>query len=229
VTRTFLAIHSYPGANDTVARHWRYFLRQKAQKIYGIGTEGGGCEWPGGNHTEIGKNSYIDGPVLPMRMLDTIDFFLPLDWDILIIAEYDTVIFNRIEVEWMNRCLAGHLAGGKTWESKAEHFYHNPWLFDHGVAEDFVRTGREAIADGICGKKTENAYATPEGSPDVFFGYMAEYLGLDVQDDLWTQYSQNDLKDHARLVGAREAFLNNVDVIHGIKTKDELDYITQPR
>jgi len=228
--KTLLAIHSWPGANEIVARHWPYFLKQGADEIWGIGTNDNGCKWPEGIQWQnVGRNSYIDGSHLPQRMLDTLTQMLSLDlWNTLILTEYDTVFFNRIPVENLKHCLAGHYAGGPTWGSKANCFYHNPWVFDRNIVMDFVVEGHDAIKEGICPDRHRGQPPAAECSPDVFFAYIAQRLGYTVQDDLWREYSRNDLKDPERLEGARKAYQDGVDIIHGIKTQDELNYITQP-
>lgn len=222
-----LAIMSYPGGNETLQRHLPYFRRQAPEWIYVISTDNDTQEKPPETFAKrlIMRDSYIDGDHLPLRMIETINDLLLAPWNILILAEYDTVFFNRIRVEAMEHAVAGHRAGGKTWGSKAEAFYHNPWIFHREAAIKFVAEGREAIKEGICGKKGPDAYGTAEASPDVFFGYVCEKLGLPVQDNLWTQYSQNSFDIPGRLEEAREAVRNGIDVVHGIKTQAELNFI----
>ena len=183
--KTLLAVHSYPGANDTIERHWPYFLRQRANFLFGVGTEDGTCRFPkGAASVKIGNDSYINGAVLPKRMLNTLAEFLDLNWDVMILAEYDTVFFQRINVEQMIKPFAGHYAGGRTWQSKASCFYHNPWVFSRSCVDGFIREGWKAIADGVCGEKTSYHLSDPEGSPDVFFAYVIEQLGCEVEVDL---------------------------------------------
>jgi hypothetical protein len=145
-------------------------------------------------------------------------------WDHLMIVEYDTVIFHRIQVEKMTGLLAAHYAGGPTWGSKAKGFYHNPWVFRRIAAYDFVFQGRSAVEKGVCGERGPSSYGNPEASPDVFFAYVAEQMFCDVQSDLWSEFSRNDLKD-GRLALAQQAYRDGVDVIHGIKTEEELHAI----
>lgn len=223
-----LCIHSYPGGNSAVERHWDYFMHAGADLVLGIATFDGICRFPEtvDEVAQIGCSSYINGPHLPQRLIDTLSYVLEkYDPNFILVAEYDTVIFRRIELENLEKELASHLAGGRTWESKATAFYHNPWLFSRAAAEKFIPAGRAAIDEGICGHITPVAYGTPEASPDVFFGYIAERLELDVQTDLWTEFSRNDLFQRGNLELAREAYLEGVDVIHGIKTQQELEYI----
>lgn len=223
-----LCIHSFPDGNAAVERHWPYFMHAGADLVLGIATIEGLCRFPEtvDKVVKIGCNSYINGPHLPQRLIDTLSYVLDnVGGNYIMVAEYDTVIFKPIKLENMEKELAGHLAGGRTWESKATAFYHNPWLFSRAAAEQFISAGQAAINEGICGHITPVAYGTPEASPDVFFAYIAERLGLEVQTDLWSEFSRNDLYHRANLELAREAYRNGVDVIHGIKHQHELEYI----
>lgn len=224
---TLLGIFSYPGANEAVARHYEYFLRQEADWIYGIGTTDGLCQWPQGvvREIDIGENRYIDGPHLPSRMLDAIETFLLMPWDALILAEYDTVFFRPINLVHL-WTVAAHHAGSQVWGSKAKGFYHNPWIFTRSAAIAFTEAGREAIANGICPSRAPGEAPLPECSPDVFFGYICESLQLPIQTDLWTEYSRNGLSAYPEhLEEARTAYQDGVQIIHGIKAAAELEYI----
>lgn len=223
-----LSILSYPGANDAVSRHWPYFLRQEAEWIYGIGTTDGGCEWPAGINgiRNIGENKYISGRHLPTRMLDTIQELLLLPWEILAIVEYDTVIFNRIRVEALEHAVAAHYAGGPTWGSKAKSgFHHNPHIMHREAAIKFLAEGRKAVEEGICDRERGQP-DPPEASPDVFFTLICERINQPIQSGLWREYSRNSLDLAPHLNEAKEAYRLGCDVIHGIKTLKELEYIT---
>lgn len=223
-----LCIHSFPSGNAALERHWPYFMHAGADLVVGVATIEGACHFPMGADevVKIGCNSYINGPHLPRRLIDTLSYVLEnIECNFIMVAEYDTVFFHPIELENMEKELAGHLAGGKTWDSKANAFYHNPWLFSRKAAEQFAVKGLEAICEGVCGQLSPVAYGTPEASPDVFFGYVAEQLGLEVQTDLWTEFSRNDLYERSNLELARERYKEGIDVIHGIKTQQELEYI----
>lgn len=224
--KTLMAILSCSSCSPTLIRHWPYFLRQRADH-YRIITTTSSCDIPDNVlPIIIGEDRYIDGPHLPNRVLNTIDSMLglALDWDVLILCEYDCLFFTSIKAEGVGT-LAGHRAGGKTWGSKAEGYYHNPWVFRKDTAAAFLTAGRQAIRDGICPERGSGQPSTPECSPDVFFGYVAEALGLTVQSDLWRQYSRNSFDIPGHLEEAREAYRNGVDVIHGIKTQEQLDFL----
>lgn len=219
-------IHSYPGANDAFARHIPYY-RNAGGDVIGVETNDQLCRFPPYcGVVQIGKNSYIDGPVLPQRLLDTIRYALEYHNDEhILISEYDTLFFSRIRVEAMETGIASHKAGGATWGSKASAFFHNPWLFARESAQKFLRAGEAAIAQGICPPRESGLPSTPECSPDVFFGYVCENACLPVQDDLWTEYSRNSLDLPGHLDEARDARRKGADVIHGVKTAAELEHI----
>src|SRR5438477_1779678 len=125
-----LAVMTCQKCSSTLLRHWPYFLRQQADWYYCITTTDTHCDTPVNVPTiSIGRDEYIYGSHLPQRMVDTIKRLLELPWNILLLTEYDTLFLNRIQVENMAHSVAAHYAGGQTWGSKANGFYHNPWCF----------------------------------------------------------------------------------------------------
>jgi hypothetical protein len=168
----------------------------------------------------VSADKYIDREHLPQRLIDTIAAFLEraqAPWDVLILAEYDTLFIKRIEVEKMEHGMAAHLAGFKPWGSKADKFYHNPLCFLREPAQKFVAKGRELLH--LC------TLGSPESSPDVFYGLVCQEAKLPVQTNLWLEYSRNSLDVEGHLEEARLAYRNGFSIIHGIKRKEELDYI----
>lgn len=215
---TSLAILTCNRGNDALKRHWPYFLRQEADYNYVITTENTHCEVPeGGHEIKVGVDNYINGSHLPLRLINTLKHLLGTHSEIIIVTEYDTVIFNRIKVENIRKDAAGHLAGNYAQDYG---FYHNPWVFTRGSARRFADEGVKAVNEGIC---AEGRY---ESSPDVFFGIVCYRAGLQVHTDLWKEFSRNSLDRHGDKDLAKRAYRSGVDVIHGIKTKDELDFIT---
>jgi hypothetical protein len=213
-----LLIQSYGGANHLIKPFWPYYAASGADEIVGVGTKGD-CVWPNGvKNVEIGINSYINGEVLPKRLLDTLAFGLTTEHEHILISEYDTLYFHEIRYQAMEHAVAAHRAGGQTFGSIAQAFYHNPWLFRREVAEKFIRTGTAAIRQGVCN-------GTAEQSPDVFFGLCVERANLPVQDNLWREYSRNRYDIPGHLKQARQAYLDGASVIHGLKTIDQLEYI----
>lgn len=210
-----LAIHSYPGGSDACARHWPYFLGAGADRIVGIGTAGGGTRWPAGcESVEIGINSYINGQVLPKRLLDTVSWFLTQPEDHLAIVEYDTIILQPLP---RPAGIASHRAGGQLPGARAKNIYHNPWMFDRAAAQAFV-TGATPLLREV--KRGQH-----EASPDVFLAWACERLGIPVNDKAWPQFTRNTVHLEHEIASAREARLAGVHVIHGIKTQVVLDRV----
>lgn len=228
-----LAIHSWSGANEILARHWPYFQNAGASSIVGIGTDGSHrsypeptlakCVFPKGvdDIAIIGDDAYMAGNNLVRRLMETMDWMLgqPPYWpaeDRFAIVEYDT-IFLRPVPEFTGT--AAYQAGGPTWGSKAATgFYHNPWLFDRDDGTRLVQQLGHILAEGHC------KYGTPESSPDVAFAWACERAGIEVQQ-LLKEYSQNTLDLPHFLDEAREAVRAGAHCIHGVKTAEQLDYI----
>jgi hypothetical protein len=124
----------------------------------------------------------------------------------------------------MEHAVAAHYAGGKTWGSKANGFYHGPWLFHREAAQRFVEFGQAAIDSEVCDRVRQQP-DPPEASPDVFFGYVVERYEIPVQGRLWKEYSRNDLTLDGHLEEARFARIGGFDVLHGCKTQKELEFI----
>jgi hypothetical protein len=218
-------IQTYPNGSQALLRHWEFFKRSGAEEIWVIVTEDGICEVPEGVVTfKVGRDSYINGHVLPERLINTLEVGLASDHNFIMCCEYDVIFQNAIRYKEMTEDAASCRAGSQTWWSKAKSFYHNPWLFQREFASKFVEEGRKVIAEGCCTRNPGEA-STPESSPDVFFGYVCERLNQTVQTDLWTEFSQNSFDIPGTLELAREAYLHGVDVIHGIKTERELHYV----
>lgn len=211
-----LLLQSYPAANDAVRRHWPYYFWSDCDELVGIGTTCGNCTWPEGTKSvNIGRNCYIDGAHLPMRLIETLEYGLTTDHEHLLIAEYDTLFFHPIEVKRMEHGMAAHLAGGKPWGLACNKFYHNPWLIRREVAKKIVVDGRQLLAEG----------EVTGGSPDCWIGHLTERFGIPVQTDLWRQFSRNSLDIPHDLELARACYRNGIDVIHGVKTQEQLEFI----
>ena len=214
--KLLLAVQSYTKANPIVARHWPYYLNAGADEIHGIGTTDGGCVWPEGVvSVEIGANRYISGKHLPARLLDTIQYCLTTDASHFCIVEYDVLFFSKIP-EWNG--IAAHLAGFKLPNSQASFFIHNPWLIDRPTAETLLEVGRQLIAQ-------EWPHGCVEGSPDCFLAWVCQEANVPVKFDLMKEFSRNSLDLAGSLEDARKSRLDGCDIIHGVKSQKELDYI----
>lgn len=212
-----LLIHSYGGANETVARHWPYFLRAGASRIVGVDTIKRDCVFPDGIQTIIaGDGRYMNGDNLPRRLLDTIAWCAWQPEDRFVIAEYDTLFFHPIH-DFIGVCC--DRTGGQTWGSKASWFGHNPWCFDRESCQPLMNAMVEIISEGHC------SYGKPESSPDVFFAYACERAGISVRHDLFRLFTRNCFDIPGDLELARAAYCDGVDCIHGIKTADQLSFV----
>src|SRR6266446_3849036 len=124
-----LAVQTCSSCSSAFIRHWPYFERQQADYYMAIVTEDKPCQVPPGvPKIEVGIDKYMDGAHLPNRLINSISHLLHHPWRILVLCEYDTLIVNRIETENMTEGVAAHLAGFKTWGSKANQFFHNPYV-----------------------------------------------------------------------------------------------------
>lgn len=221
-----LAVMSYPGANHAVDRHYQHWLRAGADAVVGIGTVPGRCRqmdgredppcrWPEGMESvEIGGNSYIDGPHLPKRVLDTLKWFLSdRTEDYLCLIEWDTIFLNPLPA--LDSGMSAHLAGGKPWNLACNYFLHNPYCFDRETAQKVVDAGFILLAEGEC----------VGGSPDTFLGWLTERFKISLRTDLWTQFSRNSFDCEGELDRARDAIRAGADVCHGVKHAHELEYI----
>lgn len=222
-----LAVHSWSGANEILARHWPYFSNAGASRIVGIGTDGSRrayppptdhkCKFPEGTEVAIiGDDAYMAGSNLVRRLMETMDWMLTQPEERFAIAEYDTIFLKPIP-EFSG--VAAYRAGGPTWGSKAKTgFYHNPWMFDRGSGKALVQQLAQLLVEGLCG------YGMAESSPDVAFALACERTGIEVQQ-LLHEYSQNTLDLPHFLDEARQAVRAGAHCIHGVKTKEQLEYI----
>lgn len=216
-----LAVHTYPGGSEALLRHVPFFNKAGALREVAITTEDGVCAVPEGWETQpIRKNSYMDGDHLPRRLMDTISWFLDQHENHLVCCEYDALFLNPVK-PFTGICC--DRTGGRTWDSAASWYGHNPWMLDRDSAYPLVNEMVRILAEGHC------AYGTPESSPDVFFAYACERAGLPVKHDHFRLFTRNCFDVEGDLQLAREAFKSGqYDVLHGLKTQREYDFITTP-
>lgn len=205
--KTLLCIHSYPGANETLLRHWPHFCEFGADRIVGIGTKGGGTEFPC-ESVEIGENRYMkmkgNDDNLCLRLLNTVKWCLSQPEERFAILEYDTLVLRRMP-NWQG--VNAHLTGGRVNGSKATQFFHNPWLFDRESGESLVRAMEDALGDSA---------EYPNNSPDLFFGLACERAGIKVGCN-FKLFTRNTLDHDLDL--ACEAARSGAHVIHGVKSE----------
>jgi hypothetical protein len=213
-----LAIHSYPGANETVTRHWDNFVLSGASRIVGIGTTDGGCRFPC-ESVNIGENAYmkLKGPDdhLCRRLLDTVKWCLTQPEDKFVICEYDTLFLRRFpDFNGINACQTGGRVNG----SKANQFHHNPWAFDRITGEKLVAALEKVLPE---------CQEYPDNSPDLFFGYAMEKAGIEVRCE-FKMFTRNTIEG-LDIELARAHSELGTHVIHGVKTKEAFDAITSAK
>lgn len=211
---TLLCIHSYPGANETVERHWKSYLKAGADRIVGIGTDDGGCKFPCESVT-IGRNAYMSmdrsDDHLCLRLLDTVKFCMDQPEDRFIIAEYD-VVFLRKFPHFEGVC--AHKTGDRIHGSHSPSFHHGPWCFDRASGPALIKAMEMALP-------LSDRY--PNNSPDIFFGLACDMAGIKV-GCTWKMFTRNSLDSPGDLELAVEAAENGVHVIHGVK--QDFEYTT---
>jgi hypothetical protein len=212
-----LCIHGYPGANEAVQRHWPYFEQSGATRIVGIGTLGGGCEFPC-ESVEIGENAYMkirgSDDHLCRRLLDTVKWCLKQPEDKFAIIEYDTLPLSRMP-EWKG--ISACLTGGRVNGSIATQFFHNPWLFDRASGETLVRALEKVLPESA---------SYPNNSPDLFFGLACERANITVGCN-FRLFTRNRLDDPEDLALACKMAREGVHFIHGVKTEAQFNAITE--
>jgi len=202
-----LCVHSYPGANHLIPYHLPYWQRAGFDPIIGIGTTGGGCQWPGGMQSvEIGRNTYIAGDALPRRLVDTAAYLLALPgWEHAAIIEYDTVIFKPLPVPPPGLAMV-NCVGPQPGHRKGTYGYHNPWLANRATWARVVECGRQMLVEGDI----------EGGSPDCFIGWLAERFGIPIHGDLFKLYTQNTI-NQSGVEAAKFAYRSGWHAIHGLK------------
>lgn len=213
--KLLLAIQSHEKANTMVARHCPYYLNAGADEIHGIGTTNGNCIWPDGVASfKIGEEGYTHGDRLPRRIIDTIGHCLSTDCSHFCIIESDAIFLKKIP-HWEG--MAGHLTGGRLRDSHPSFFMHCPWFMDRPTAERLVEIGRPMLNEVVIGRVEENT--------DFFLAWVTERAGIVVNFNFMKQYTQNSLNVPHQLEEAKQAIANGVEIIHGVKTQDQLDYL----
>lgn len=211
---TLLLIHTYPGANETFARHWDYFYRRcGAAHVIGIGTTDGGCKFPDGCASyNIGRNEYA-GRGLIERLVQTFHLASTAGYTDVCVIEYDTIL---APLEPHPGGFVTHIAGHQSQGFKSRDYYHTPWWADRQTAARIADCGTRMLREGDIER----------GFPDRFLGWMFERFGLGPIVPA-KAYSQNSLDRPEFIEGARQALTNGARFVHGVKTFDQLRAITK--
>lgn len=217
MNRLALAIHTFPQANATLARHWEHFKRAGADQIIVITTTDGGCVVPENAMCEpIGANIYITGAHLPRRLLRTFQHLVDMtkaDW--FCVAEYD-VLFTLPVPRDLPLGLTAHFAGTKPAGCHCNMFLHGPWICDRDTAINIVMNGYELIAEN-----------TVDPSPDCFLGQIVERAQIPVHTDILKSYSRNTIHGAEWTAEARAAVDAGSVAIHGVKSVEVFEALAR--
>lgn len=208
-------VHSYPGANEVVARNYPTWRNAGFERIIGIGTIDGGCTWPAGMESfTIGVNSYVNRDVLPRRLVDTVRYMTSLPgWDNACIIEYDVIMlkpFPAIPLGFSSPCKGGP----QPWRL-GQKFFHPPWVADRGSWDRILAGGEECLRAG----------EFEGGSPDCFIGWVCEKHHIPIHENTFSTYSRNTIDNLAWMQEARQARLDGCHSIHGVKSRAAFDHI----
>lgn len=132
----------------------------------------------------------------------------------ILVVEYDSVFLKPAPA--VPEGFFTHLAGGNIGGFKAERFYHCPWGASRQGAEAIVAEGRKLMADGDF----------EGGSPDFFMGLIIQNRPEVLLHETGT-FSVNGGNLPERKPEAIEALNKGTWFLHGLRTKDELEWILQ--
>lgn len=208
-----LLIHAHGSVNDTVARHYPYYLKAACDRTVGVLTTKGDCKWPSSDSVVIGGDSYVAGNHLPNRLLRTLEYAVNQGADEILVAEYDTIFFKPFPS--LPKGFSLNVTGGSMAGYRCSRFFHGPWCMDSATAKATVAMGDRLLAEGV----------NEGGSPDTFLGYITDLLHLPVHEGVFRNYSRNSLDHPQHLVEARQAYRDGCHAVHGIKHQRELEYI----
>jgi hypothetical protein len=213
-----LIVQTYPGANETVFRHYPYWQKSGADHIVGLVTDDEQCLWPTNDVVVAGVNRYVEGKHLPLRLLQSLEAGLDTGADEIVVIEYDVVFFRPLPPA-PARGIAMVPTCGPQSGYKSSRAFHCPWQMSRDTALRAFLVGHELLANG------ENE----SGMPDYFIGLLAERAGIPVIENHFTRYTQNTIHTPEHLAEAHEAFRTGVHAIHGIKTAENLSFIVSPQ
>lgn len=216
MSSTLLLIHSYPGANETFARHWDYFYRRSgAAHVIGIGTDDGKCVFPEGcGSYNIGQNAYA-GRSLIERLVQTFQLCATSgkQYEDFCLIEYDTIL---APLEPHPGGFVTHLAGHQSQGFKSQVYYHTPWWADRQIASQIAEHGAQMLRENDIER----------GFPDRFLGWMFERFQMGPVVPA-KAYSQNTLDRPELIEGARQALMNGARFVHGVKSLSQLRAVTK--
>lgn len=219
--KPLLAILSYQKANDMVMRHMPYFRRAGCD-ILGVGREDTTCLWPAVDDQFIGsikegKDSYVSGSNLIEMHLGVLDYCIDtyFQYTHLVLTEPDAIFLKPLPS--LMHGIMGTLAGGRSEGFHSSFYFHGPWVMDIRTAEQVLMRGQRLLEAGLIER----------GFPDRFYGLLCDLYCEEIQFKKFPGYSQNRLDRPEYIAQAREAIKAGAHYVHGIKTAQELQAVTE--
>lgn len=221
--QTLLVIFSHSKANETVRRHWPYYLNSGCD-ILGVGRTDTHCQWPVPDgrfigEINVGKESYANGDNHIVRFLDTLEHCMNAPelkkYKAWAFIEYDGVLFAPIPTPRIDT-FYGKRAGYKDQGFLGQQYLHTPWIFDRIMAGRVLKAGRAMLQAGLIER----------GFLDRWFGLMIDLYDLDWKDTGAETYTQNSLDTTEKISDARRAIAAGCFYVHGIKTESQLKELT---
>lgn len=212
---TALVVHSCRSADETFQRHMPFYTKTGFD-VYGVGRVDNPSSFPlGVKNFNIGLDQRIHKDNLVRRFVDTFKFCLESRMFALYsdfcVVEYDCLFFKPLPKHpgGLVATLAGYAVPG----ALATKFYHCPWWADRAMAEIIVDEGQKLLDQKI--------YEL--GSPDFFLGLICDRRAISPITIPF--YSRNTIEPGWQMAEARQAYLDGVYGMHGVKTKATLDSI----
>lgn len=216
--KTALLIISHPRVNKVVAQNWPWYVKSGGDVI-GVCDRGTGCVWPKGVKRVLEFDEIDDqrGKLIGR-------FFQVLEWcvvdsqnggyDRYAISEYD-VCFVRPIPYYLPPFVATR-AGQKSPGFCGQYYYHCPWILSGNAACQLLTQGRKMLKAGI----------DESGHIDRFIGLFDDLYDAQIQSG--ANYSRNSLDRPEYIREAQEAVKNpECFAVHGVKTPDQLEAVTQ--
>lgn len=211
---TLLVILAHSGAQDAIDRHFPFWERT-CWDILGVGRENTTTAWPSGAFTfNCGLESYVNGDNHLRRFLDVLTHCLNYSHSAFCLIEYDCLTFPPMALHpgGFTSVLAGYRSPGFT----AANYYHCPWWMDRPTAQLIIQHGTRLLNERV-----------------IEHGFIDRWLGLlcernDIPITPLNAYTRNTLDYPRYITEAREAVRNGAQFIHGCKTKEQFEQLTQP-
>ena len=233
MSRTLLAIQSYPAAWDRVQMLWATYAIT-GWPILGFDCEDGRHPWPAGvPHMAIGqarpwpmpgvaKQPYDDN--LCRKFIRTMRavFYDPRFSDVtdMCIVEADGLFLQRPPAHPGG--FVAHFCGycPPEWKSGDGMFCHCPWWMDRETAKVLIRVGDKMIAEKNIGN----------GSPDVFVGKLIKEAEVKfTASRTWSCNGGGLHNPDSNMAAALKAVKEGVWFVHGLRTKEEMEELLKAR